>query len=148
MVVAVSGPTDRLTYLVTRENLSSIEVMSKELGLGQDEIRTMLQELIGQGVLKGRITEDGLRFFQDGIRVSEQTSVSPHEMEPEFMRFNTKPGRYTAGIGLVVTAISYLTLVVAGGNVDVENIAIAVMLVGIMLLMAGCYCVGRRKTPS
>lgn len=90
-VIAVSAQKDRLAHMVKDENLSSIEVMSDEVGVSQDEVRTMLQELLEQGVLKGRITEDGMRFFQDGAKVSEHPSIPTKEEEPEFLKFNTKP---------------------------------------------------------
>jgi len=132
--------------LIKDANLSSIEVMSEELGVNQEEVRMMLHELLEQGVLRGRITEDGIRFFQDGLRVSEQPSVSVKEKEPRLLKYSTKPGRYVAEAGLAVVVISYLSIVIFHGNIDVENIAVGMILVGLLLLAAGCYYVGRRKT--
>jgi hypothetical protein len=146
-VIAVSAQKDHLAHMVKDENLSSIEVMSDEVGVSQDEVRTMLRELLEQGVLKGRITEDGMRFFQDGVRVSEHPSIPTKEEEPEFMKFNTRPGRYAAEAGLAVVVISYLTMAIFGGNMDVENVAVGMIFVGFLLMAAGCYYVGRRKTP-
>jgi hypothetical protein len=145
--MAVSAQKDCLAHMVKDENLSSIEVMSDELGVSQDELRTMLHELVEQGALKGRITEDGMRFFQDVVRVSEQPLIPMKEKEPEFLKFNTKPGRYAAEAGLAIIVISYLTLAIFRGNLDVENVAVGMILAGLLLMMTGCYYIGRRKTP-
>jgi hypothetical protein len=145
-VLTVSAK-ERLTRLIQHDNLSSIEAISADLGVSQDEVRVMLQALLQEGVLKGRITPDGLRFFRNGVRVSEQPAVPSKEQEPEFLRFNTRPGRYAAEIGFVVVVISYLILIIVRGNTDVENIAVGMILVGIIMMLTGCYCVGRRKTP-
>ncbi len=78
---------------------------------------------------------------------SEHPSIPTKEEEPEFLKFNTKPGRYAAEAGLAVVVISYLTLVIFHGNMDVENVTVGMILIGFLSIMAGCYYIGRRKTP-
>lgn len=133
--------------MILDDDLSSVEAMSAELGISQDEVRAMLQDLLAQGDLKGRITQDGKRFFREGIRVSDKPAIPHQEEEPAFLRFNTKPARYVAQAGLVILVISYATLILMRGNPGLEGIAILAMALGLGLLLGGCYYIGLRKTP-
>ena len=136
-----------MARMITGQNVSSIEVMSTELGVSQDDVTSILLKLVEQGTLKGRISDDGLRFFQDNVKVSERPPIPTRDKEPTFLEFNTKPGRYLAEMGLAVVVISYLALLVFQGSIEYENTSIGMLLIGFVLIMAGCYYVGRHKTP-
>jgi len=133
--------------MILDDDLSSVEAMSAELGIDQDEVRVMLQDLLTQGGLKGRITQDGKRFFREDVRVSDKPAIPRQEEEPAFLRFNTKPARYVAEAGLVILVASYATLILMRGNAGLESIAILAMVLGLGLLLGGCYYIGLRKTP-
>lgn len=148
MAMGMSAQKERLAKLVMDEDLSSVVILSTRLGMGEDEVRLMLQQLVTEGVLKGRLTPDGQRFFRGDLRVSSRATVSSPEEEPAFMRYNSRPGKYAAVVGLIVVVSGYVVLTLGHGGMGAETRGIAVMLLGLFILILGCYYVGRRKTPS
>ena len=144
----MSAQKERLAKLVVDEDLSSIAILGTRLGLSEDEIRSILKQLVNEGVLKGRLTPDGQRFFREEPKVSSRPAVSSPEEEPAFMRFSSKPGKYAAVVGFIIVVVGYVTLTLGQGDMGAETWGIILMLLGLFTLIVGCYSIGRRKTPS
>lgn len=146
--MGMSAQKERLAKLVMDEDLSSVAILSTRLGMGEDEVKAMLQQLTTEGVLKGRLTPDGQRFFREDLRVSSRPAVSSSDEEPAFMRYNSKPGKYAAVVGFIIVVSGYVLLTLGQGDMGAETQGIVLMLLGLFILILGCYYVGRRKTPS
>lgn len=123
-------------------------MMSSELGITQEEVRIRLTELTKEGILNGYLTEDGERYFKHDAKVSEAPVIQGREDVPDFMKFDTRPGKIAALFGLVVAVIGSYGLMTAGDNIPMENFGAALMLIGVAVIMAGCFYISMRKTPS
>jgi hypothetical protein len=144
----MTNTRERLVHLVIVRDLSSVQMMSTELGIPEEEVGILLTELTQEGTLRGHLTEDGARYFKYDVKVSEAPAIDRREHVPEFMKFDERPGQVAAIIGLVITAIGTYGLMTAGGNIDMESFGAIVMLIGVAVVLAGCYYLSMRKTPS
>jgi len=139
---------EKLVHLVTVDDLSSVQMMSSKLGIPQEEVRTLLTELTQEGTLNGHLTDDGERYFRRDAKVSEAPVIHRKDDLPDFMMFDTRPGKVAALFGLVVTIIGVYGLTTAGGNLHMENFGVILMLIGVAVIMIGCFYISMRKTPS
>ena len=64
----MSEAKEQLVHFILDEDLSSIQLMSWRLGISQEEVRGILDELIGEGKLIGYISKDGARFFRHDLK--------------------------------------------------------------------------------
>ena len=123
-------------------------MLSGELGISQEEVRTILTELTQEGTLKGYLTEDGKRYFKRDVKVSEAPVIHKKDDVPEFMKFDTRPGKMAAMFGLVLAASGFIGLVNSGDNLQMENFSAALTLIGVVVTLAGLFYISMRKTPS
>jgi hypothetical protein len=138
---------DRLVNLVVNEDISSIELMCRELELDDDKTRSMLEELCQEGRINGYITEDGRRFFRRDIEVSPLPTIHQEGSMTNLGTYDSRPGKVTAIIGLILVIIGYSMLWIMGSVLSLENVASAILLVGLAFLLGGCYWIGSHKTP-
>ena len=139
---------ERLVHLVIVRELSAVQMMSTELGIPQEEVRILLTELTQEGTLNGHLTEDGERYFKHDVKVSEAPVIDRREDPPEFMKFDERPGQVAAIFGLIVAVIGTYRLMTAGGDIDTESFGAILMFIGVAVILAGCYYLSMRKTPS
>ena len=144
----MTNTKEKLVHLVTVDDLSSVQMFSGELGISQEEVRILLTELTQEGTLNGYLTEDGERYFKRGAKVSEAPVIHREEDIPDFMKFDTRPGRIAAIFGLALAAIGVYGLVNAGDNLQVENFSAVLTLIGAIVTIAGLFYLTMRKTPS
>ncbi len=137
---------DRIVTLVMEQDISSIQILASELRMEEDGVRELLNELTSRGKLDGYITEDGKRYFRKDVKV--HPPVKHHEEDvPEFMKYDTWPGRFIAMIGVLLIICAVVILTVFSGILYYENVGMALILIGIIITISGCYYIGRRKTP-
>ncbi len=139
---------ERLVHLVNVDDLSSVQMMSSDLGIAEEEVRIFLTELTQEGTLNGHLTENGERYFKRDAKVSEAPVIHREKEVPDFMKFDTRPGRIAAIFGLALAAIGVYGLVNAGDNLQMENFSAALTLIGAIVTVAGFFYLTMRKTPS
>jgi len=139
---------ERLVHLVTANDLSSVQMMSSKLGIPEEEVRIILTELTQEGTLNGYLTEDGKRYFKHDAKVSEAPVIQGREDVPDFMKFDTRPGKIAALFGMVVAVIGAYGLMISGNNLQIENFGAVLTLIGVAVTIAGFYYLSMRKTPS
>ncbi|MHA2005552.1 MAG: hypothetical protein ACW960_15925 [Candidatus Thorarchaeota archaeon] len=131
------------------ENISSIQVMSERMGLEMEEVIFLLNEMIGEGSLEGQVTPDGLRFFRDKVKVSDAPKIELPDEGPAFLRYDTRPGKIIAILGLAVLIIGLGVSYIAAETQSPLFLNVAMMLLGIgtILMMVGGCQVSRRPAP-
>jgi hypothetical protein len=138
--------TVNLVELVER-NVSSIDLLSSQIGIAPEEIRRMLIELVEEGTLSGRLTSDGSRFYRSDVKTSDAPTIAS---APQLVieRRDTRPG--------ILIMLSGIIMFIAGNllvNLNVEfsvlwSIGSAVILIGPLVLVAGMFYVSRLNPPE
>jgi hypothetical protein len=140
--------TAELVRLVMEEDLSAIPIMARRLGITEEAVCAALEQLVRAGDLKGHITEDGSRFFRNDIQVADRPAVSHEDMLPDFMKYDTRPGKVVAVIGLFVLVTGYVMMIAASQDIGIENWGMTVIFLGLVLMIGGCCQISQRKTPT
>jgi hypothetical protein len=136
-----------LLELILKENLSAIATLANRLSTEPEEVRKLIQDLLRKGELNGSLTEDGKRFFKSSIRVSSAPVIHRDEEQPAFLTYNTKPGKILATIGFFILACGVVVNSFAADIVQ-QNIAVVLILIGLLAFLIGLYLIARRETPD
>ena len=139
--------SELLTKLILQENISAIVVLSERTGLKTDDVVDMINELVSKGRLNGTLTEDGSRFFKSTVKVSDARVIPRDEKLPAFLSYNTKPGRVTAIVGLLILASGVIVTILAT-DLQEQNFAALLILIGLVVFLLGLYFIARRGSPS
>ncbi|TFG06984.1 hypothetical protein EU538_09420 [Candidatus Thorarchaeota archaeon] len=143
----MNGKEEQLVYLITERDVSSIQILGERLKLPEDEVVSLIEKLLESGELRGNLTADHNRFFKSDVKPTPARQTEKQEEIPDFLEFDPRPGRYTALLGFAIVVVGIVLLFSAGGSIEQENVGTAIMLVGVIVLLSGCYYLGRRKTP-
>ncbi len=136
-----------LIHHIMELDVSAIQLLAEAVDADEEETRILIEELVREGKLEGHITEDGRRFFKTQVRVSDKPSIIQEEDEvPEFLTFNTRPGRFIATIGIIIAVVSLVILSLSGGIQYYENLGLGLLLFGTIILLSGCFWIGRAPT--
>jgi len=136
-----------LIHHIMELDVSAIELLAKTVRTDDDGTRILIDELVEEGRLEGYITEDGRRFFKTRVQVSDKPRIQSEEKLPDFMTYNAAPGRIVAAIGAIMGIIGGAFLVLSGGIIYYENFGLAMLLFGVVIMLSGCFWIGRRETP-
>ncbi|MGY5876445.1 MAG: hypothetical protein RTU30_11925 [Candidatus Thorarchaeota archaeon] len=131
----------RLVRMIIEENISSIPLISRKLSLNEDVIRNLLESLVKDGTLIGNLTDDGMRFYRGEMYVPKSTL----EEFPEHTKFDSQPGRLALIWGIVILAVSSIGILLAPNN-EIMSFFYLLTFFGVLLMIAGCYYFGTRKT--
>lgn len=143
----MSEKKGELLNLIMNQNVSAVQTLADRLEITFDEVIELIKALLEEGTLKGTLTEDGVRFFRSEIKLSAAPTIPRDESPPDFMNFNTQPGRVTAILGFILIAAG---VIINANALDVieQNFAALLILLGMVIVMSGLYCISRRKTPA
>lgn len=133
-----------LTRLVAEQNMSSVTMISEELGIDEDTARVYLQDLVEKGELSGYITEDGSRFFKRDVHMTSAPIVASHEeWIPE--THDTKLGKviFVVGIALVIAGQAVPRLLVNDFSI---GMGAALAMLGFVALLGGLASIGCRDS--
>ncbi len=142
----MTNEKDRLTDFIMERDISSIQLLASNLLTDEDTVRNLLADLILEGKLDGYITEDGKRFFKNQVPVHHSKESKSDDL-PEFMKYNTAPGRFLAFIGVMIMILAGILLSLFPRIIYYENLGVTLLFVGLAITLFGCYYIGRRKTP-
>ncbi|NHJ15294.1 MAG: hypothetical protein EAX95_16555 [Candidatus Thorarchaeota archaeon] len=128
------------------DNVSAIQIMSNKTGVTENDVVALLQEMLVEGYVKGHLSDDGKRFFREDAKVSDRPVVTVEETPPPFMRYDARPGKVAAFFGLLIFTFGAILLSLAQDFAE-QNLATSIMLVGMIVILLGCYQIGRRNAP-
>ena len=142
----MSETKDKLVHFILEEEISSIQLMSRRLGISQEEIREVLDELIGEGRLIGYISKDETRFFRHDLKQPVKESQAVDDYSPDANGLDIRPGYFLIFVGIIVLSISSIFYYIAVNPEDIDLSAV-MMFVGLFILLLGCYWVSKRRSP-
>ena len=81
------------------------------------------------------------------MKVSVAPVISREDEQPGFLTYNTRPGKIIALIGFLVLAggLTFNTFV---QDIQGQNFAAILILVGLLVFLIGLYWIARRGTPD
>ncbi|MFX1484771.1 MAG: hypothetical protein ACFFCP_16460 [Promethearchaeota archaeon] len=138
----------RLCQIIIESKISSIEKLSNLAGAEEDEAIQALQELISEGSLNGKFTEDGKRFFLSDIKVSSAPVIGPADPGLEIEVKDTKLAKSVFISGLVLMASGYIIRGLTGISELIQSVGFGILMVGLVTLIAGWMMFSRRNPPE
>lgn len=138
---------EKLVNLVIEHNVSAITILSETLKLDPEAVIELINELLSENELHGVLSVDGKRFFRSDAKVSDAPVIHRDDTMPEFLSYDTRPGKTIAIIGFLVIIGGAL---VGSNATDVteENFGAVLFLVGLVIFLSGLYLVTKRDTPD
>ncbi len=143
----MSDKKDLLVGLVVDENVSALQTMQDELELSEEEVTDLLRELLKEGRINGKISDDGKRFWKSDAKVSSAPAIPHGDDVPAFMKYDTRPGMGLSIAGCTIDIIAFVLMTYATSTVHSDAGAI-LFFVGLIVLLIGLYWISLRKTPD
>ena len=137
----------KIVSMINDENVSALLTMEDELGLGHDEVLRILKELLDENALHGRISEDESRFWRSDAQVSKAPAIPRSDKLPDFLSYDTRPGKGLSIVGCVIDIIAFFILTYATDIVE-RDFGTILFFIGLVILLSGLYCVSRRDSPD
>ncbi|MHA2025117.1 MAG: hypothetical protein ACW98U_04365 [Candidatus Thorarchaeota archaeon] len=138
----------RLCQVVLDNRISSIERLSELTGMEEDEARIALQELVSEGSLAGKFTEDGTRFFLSDVKVSDAPILGPADTGPDIVIKESKVPKTVVITGIILTVIGLILRGITILGEFMEVAGGAVFVVGLVLFFIGWMMFSRLNPPS
>jgi hypothetical protein len=146
-VVKLEEKKSQLKQLILKENISAIVVISEKLSIDPETAIAMIDELITEGQMIGSFSEDKSRFFKSAVTVSKAPVIPREEKPPEFMSYNSKPGKVMASIGFLILAGGVIINAFAT-DIQEQTFASILILIGLLVFLIGLYSIARRGAPD
>ena len=138
----------RLYEIVVVSKISSLEMISEHTGVDEDSTRELLQELVKDGSIGGSFSEDGKRFFLSNVKISEAPVIMRYDKDLEIERVNTKTAKMVGVLGLFILVIGWAFQSLTGIHQGLQTAGIALFMVGIVVMTAGCIQFSRYNPPE
>ncbi len=137
---------DLLRTLILDGDISAIEILSKRTGRAEEEVVAILEDMVATGEIDGYLTPDRRRFFRRDVTPPEGT-VGKDEYVPEFLAYETRLWRAVALVGLVIVIAGASAVWVFSEDVQAQNVSTLLLTTGLVIMIVGCYQIGRRPAP-
>ncbi len=138
---------EKIVSLIMKHNVSAIAILSENLELDQEAVIELINELISENGLHGMVSEDGVRFFRSDAKVSDAPVIHREDHLPEFLSYDSRPGKVIAIIGFIILIGAGLVTNYAT-DITEENFAAGLFLVGLVIFLGGLYLVTKKDTPA
>jgi hypothetical protein len=132
-----------IVQLVTDYKMSSISMISEQLGIDENTTREYLQELVNEGELKGFLTEDGCRFFKSDAQITSAPIVGLHQ-ELIQETYDTRLGKLIFLSGIVLIVLGQTFIRIFGNNPITLGLGEVLVIFGYAALIGGLVYTGVR----
>ena len=141
----MSEVEEKLIHFILEEDISAIQIMSRRLDISQEEVRELLDSLVGNGKLIGYISKDGQRFFRHDLKQPHKESKATDDYVPDYGGFDTRPWILVSIVGLIILGVSAVFYTSSDPSTSLS--ASIAMFIGLAVVLIGCYCVSMRRSP-
>lgn len=143
----MSDKKEKIVSLIMTHNVSAIAILSKKLELDPDAVIELINELVSENVLHGLISEDGVRFFRSDAKISDAPVIHRDDKMPEFLSYDTRPGKVIAIIGFIVLIGAGIVNYYAT-DVPERDFAAILFFVGLIIFFGGLYLATKKQMPD
>ena len=138
----------RLYHVVAEGRVSSLSMICDIAGTDEELVRTILEELVDEGILEGSFTSDGQRFFLSDVEVSS-APVAPTKDEGYVIeKADTRQGKLVFISGIVMMIGGFVVRGFSTLSTMMENIGVALIMLGLVVLIVGWLMITRADPPS
>lgn len=130
--------------LIEVHKYSSITEISEKLEIDEDSTRELIQDLIEDGSLEGRIDESGSRFFSSNVKVSTAPSL-PSGPDIEVQRPDLGNGKYGLVAGFVLFIISEVLPDFSIGFLAMEDLRGILIIISLAIIIASLMFLSRKE---
>jgi hypothetical protein len=146
-MISVRGANRVGLVKLVESNVSSIDMLSSQLGISLEETQKMLMDLVEEGKLAGKLTADGSRFFKSDVKTSDAPTIASAP-ELEIQKQDTRPGIFIMLSGIVLFVLGNLLV-----NMTVEfeilwSLGSALLFAGPLVLIAGLFYFSKMNPPQ
>ena len=138
----------RLCQVVLENRISSIERLSQLTGMEEEEARSAIQELVSEGSLEGKFSDDGSRFFLSDVKVSDAPTLGPADTGPEIVIKDTRVSKTVALSGFILIIAGYILRGFTLLGQSMENVGVMIIMLGLAVLIVGVSMFSRLNPPS
>ncbi len=139
---------NQLYQIVEDNKISSISMMSDLSGINENQIRSILEELVTEGILAGSFTSDGQRFFLSEVKVSTAPFAPTKDEGYTIERRNTKTSKLVFMTGLVMIITGYAVRSLMAISEMLEPIGVGIIMTGLVVLVVGWLMFSKANPPS
>lgn len=138
----------RLHEIVASDRISSIDMISDIIGVGEDAVRDSLQSLVEDGSIQGSFSSDGTRFYLSDVKISEAPVILSDNSVPEIKPPDTRQAKMVAIVGFLMLLLG--TIIRGFSSIDIRfnNVGTVVFLLGLPVLIVGWILYSRSNPPS
>jgi hypothetical protein len=142
-------PRDAVANLMSlvEKNVSSIDILSSQLGLSVEETQQLLLGLVDKGRISGQLTPDGCRFFRSDAKTSDATAIEPAP-ESVHMKQDARPGFIIMICGIALYIVGNLMVNYATEFEIFWSFGSALLFAGPLVLIAGLIYVSKMNPPQ
>ena len=153
MVVDHTSPYDdnlkfKLHELVAHGKMSSIEMISEQVGADEETTRDVLQELVEEGSISGVLSEDGTRFYSTDLRRTTAPIVPHDEYVLKNDVHDSKQGKIIAVTGIILLILGAIVRGLRTIDFRFDNVGTAVFMIGFIVLVVGWVLFSRANPPE
>ncbi|MHA2425659.1 MAG: hypothetical protein ACXAEF_12790 [Candidatus Thorarchaeota archaeon] len=138
----------RLYQIVAESKISSLDMMSGLVGTDEEQVRSILEELVDEGNLEGSFTSDGQRFFLSEVKVSTAPVAESRDKGYVIETSDTKVPKLILISGIAMMVVGYLARGLITISAMMEHIGGAIFMVGLAVMIGGWLMISRRNPPS
>jgi hypothetical protein len=146
-----SNPLDlktRLHEIVTQNKISSLSMMSDIAGIDEEQICSILEELLDEGILEGTITPNGHRFFLSDVKISSAPTAPIRDNGYVVEEIDTKIPKLVLILGIAMMVAGYIMRGFVTMLGILEHVGAAVVMVGLVVLIIGWLMISKANPPS
>jgi hypothetical protein len=120
-------------------------MIASHLEMEEEAVLTKIEELISAGILVGKISEDGTRFFMSNVKVSDAPIIPSKNESVELVTPDTSVGKYAVLAGIASIVSGFVLRSLTGLTLAMSNMGTSLILVGFMTLAAGWLYISRKQ---
>lgn len=148
---SLSEPVDlksKLYQLVSEHKMSSLDMIGDMIGAEEEDVRSLLEELVSEGNLNGSFTDDGQRFFLSDVTVSSAPVADTKDTGFAIKEGDSRNGKLVLISGFVMLVAGYIVRGLISFGEMMEAIGSAVFMVGLVVLICGWLMISKANPPS
>jgi len=138
----------KLHDLVALDKISSIEMISEQIGADEETTREWLSELVEEGSISGTLSEDGARFYSSDLKVSTAPIVAHEELLAKKKSIKSYHAKLLAITGIIMLILGTIVRSLRTIDFRFDNVGIAIYFIGLAIMIVGWILISRANPPE